>query len=96
STTKGAILAFTRSMALDLAPKGIRINSVSPGAIATERLVDHFGSIKAAEDALSPLHPLGHIGHSSDIANAVGFLASNKSKFMTGADLVVDGGYTAK
>jgi NAD(P)-dependent dehydrogenase (short-subunit alcohol dehydrogenase family) len=96
STTKGAILAFTRSLALDTAALGIRVNSISPGGIATDRLIELFGSEKAAEDYLAPLHPIGQMGQPVDVANAVWFLASRRSTFMTGADLRVDGGYTAQ
>lgn len=96
STTKGAILAFTRSLALDVAAQGIRVNSVSPGGIATDRLVELFGSQEKAEDYLAPLHPIGRTGRPEDIADAVAFLASPSSGFMTGADLLVDGGYTAQ
>jgi len=96
STTKGAMLAFTRSLALDAAPLGIRVNSVSPGGIATDRLVELFGSEAEAEAYLLPLHPIGRTGTPADIAEAVWFLASPHSTFMTGADLLVDGGYTAR
>ena len=96
STTKGAMLAFTRSLALDCAPLGIRVNSVSPGGIATDRLVELFGSQQAAEAHLVPLHPIGRMGTPADIASAIQFLASPAASFMTGADLLVDGGYTAK
>lgn len=96
STTKGAILAFTRSLALDTAELGIRVNCISPGGIATDRLVALFGSQQEAEERLAPLHPIGHTGKPSDIADAVWFLASRRSAFMTGADLRVDGGYTAQ
>lgn len=96
STTKGAMLAFTRSLALDCAPLGIRVNSVSPGGIATDRLVELFGSQQAAEDYLAPLHPIGRTGTPADIADAIWFLASPGASFMTGADLLVDGGYTAQ
>lgn len=96
STTKGAVLAFTRSLALDVAARGIRVNSVSPGGIATDRLIELFGSAQAADDYLLPLHPIGRTGRPSDIADAVWFLVSPQSGFMTGADLLVDGGYTAQ
>ncbi|WP_157961464.1 SDR family NAD(P)-dependent oxidoreductase [Microvirga flavescens] len=96
STTKGAILAFTRSLALDTAAHGIRVNSISPGGIATDRLIELFGSQQAAESHLAQLHPVGHTGKPADIANAVWYLASRRSTFMTGADLLVDGGYTAQ
>lgn len=96
STTKGAMLAFTRSLALDLAEQGIRVNSISPGGIATERLIELFGSQEAADAYLGPLHPVGHTGRPNDIADAVWFLASSRAQFMTGADIRVDGGYTAR
>jgi NAD(P)-dependent dehydrogenase (short-subunit alcohol dehydrogenase family) len=96
STTKGAVLAFTRSLALDVARQGIRVNSVSPGAVATDRLVELFGSQEAADDHLAPLHPIGRTGRPDEIAAAVWFLASGDAAFMTGADLRVDGGYTAQ
>lgn len=96
STTKGAVLSFTRSLALDLAASGIRVNSVSPGGIATDRLVELFGSPQAADDYLLPLHPIGRTGRPSDIAEAVWFLSSPQASFMTGADILVDGGYTAQ
>lgn len=96
STTKGAILAFTRSLALDCAPLGIRVNSVSPGGIATDRLVELFGSEEKAEEYLAPLHPIGHTGTPEDVAAAVAFLASKGARFTTGADFRIDGGYTAQ
>ena len=96
STTKGAILAFTRSLALDVADRGIRVNSISPGGIATDRLIELFGSEEAAADYLIPLHPIGHTGKPADIADGVWFMASRRSSFVTGADMRIDGGYTAQ
>ena len=96
STTKGAVLAFTRSLALDLADRGIRVNSVSPGGIATDRLIEQFGSEVAAQEALAPLHPIGQLGRPAEVADAVWFLASGLSSFATGSDLRIDGGYTAR
>lgn len=96
SATKGGIVAFTRSLALDVASRRIRVNSVSPGATNTERLAELFSSSEAAEERLRPLHPLGRTGLPGDIAAAVWFLASSESAFMTGSDLRVDGGYTAQ
>lgn len=96
STTKGAALAFTRSLALDVADLGIRVNSVSPGAIATERITELFRTENDAENRLVKLHPIGHMGRPEDIADAVWFLVSAQSNFMTGADLRIDGGFTAQ
>lgn len=96
STTKAAMLGFTRSLALDLAEAGIRVNSVSPGGIATDRLIELFGSAEAAEAYLAPLHPIGRTGTPADIADAIWFLCSRRSTFVTGADFLIDGGYTAR
>lgn len=94
--TKGAILQLTRAMALDHAADGIRVNSLSPGAVLTERLEAIFGSADAATAALAPAHPIGRLGLPDEIAGAALFLAGPDSGFMTGADLLVDGGYTAR
>lgn len=95
-TTKGGMLQFTRALALDCAPLGIRVNSLSPGAVMTERLTRIYGNEAAVDDALGPKHPIGRVGQPEEIAAAAVFLASSESTFMTGADLVVDGGYIAQ
>ena len=95
-TTKGGILQFTRALALDHASDNIRVNSLSPGAVLTPRLEGIYGSAQAAQAALGPKHPIGRIGDVDEIAAAALFLASDQSSFMTGADMVADGGYSAQ
>ena len=92
---KGALIQLARAMALDHAGQGIRVNSLSPGAVETERLLRRYGKMEAAREVMVPKHPIGRLGQPDEIAQAALFLASDASSFMTGADLVVDGGYTA-
>jgi NAD(P)-dependent dehydrogenase (short-subunit alcohol dehydrogenase family) len=82
-------------MALDHAGENIRVNSLSPGAIETRRMVLRHGDIETARAYNAPKHVLGRIGQPVEIARAALFLASDASSFMTGTDLLVDGGYTA-
>lgn len=93
-TSKAALIQLARSMALDHAKDHIRVNTLSPGAIETNRLVFRYGDMEAARKALVPLHPIGRLGQPEEIANGALFLASDQSSFMTGADLIIDGGYT--
>jgi NAD(P)-dependent dehydrogenase (short-subunit alcohol dehydrogenase family) len=94
-TTKGGLIQLAKTMALDYAQAGIRVNTLSPGGTATERLEWRFGSLEEAERQWGPKHPLGRLGRVEEIARGAVFLASTDSDFMTGADLVMDGGYTA-
>ncbi len=94
--SKGGLIQLTRAMALDHAPDGVRVNALSPGAVLTERLLGVYGSEAAVRAALTPKYPLGRIGMPDDLAGAAVFLASDEAGFMTGADLVVDGGYSAQ
>lgn len=95
--TKGALLTLAKGMALDHAGDGIRVNTLSPGGIATEQMAREFGDLATAErDWGKARHPLGRLGRPEEIARAAVFLASDQSSFMTGADLLVDGGYTAR
>ena len=95
--TKGALLMLAKGMALDHAADGIRVNTLSPGGIATEAMAREFGDLATAErDWGRARHPLGRLGRPEEIAAAAVFLASDESSFMTGADLLVDGGYTAR
>lgn len=94
--SKAGLIHLTKVMALDHAAEGIRVNALSPGAVMTHRLVHRFGTEEAVEEALRHLYPLGRIGRAHEIANAALFLASEEASFMTGSNLVMDGGYTAR
>jgi NAD(P)-dependent dehydrogenase (short-subunit alcohol dehydrogenase family) len=94
--TKAGLIQLARIMALDHAAQNIRVNALSPGAVLTGRVVRSYGSPEAAERALIPNHPIGRLGTPAEIAAAALYLASDESAFMTGADLLIDGGYTAR
>jgi NAD(P)-dependent dehydrogenase (short-subunit alcohol dehydrogenase family) len=94
STTKGAIVALTRNMALDYAGRGIRVNCVCPGFTRTN-LTRTLLSNPEAEAKLLALHPLGRLGEAEDIANAIAFLVSDEASWITGQAIAVDGGFTA-
>lgn len=98
--SKGAVRLMTKNDALIYAKENIRVNSIHPGFIMTplvEALVEQSPMGAAAfKQQLDDAHPLGHVGEPLDIAYGVLFLASDESKFMTGSELVIDGGYTAR
>jgi NAD(P)-dependent dehydrogenase (short-subunit alcohol dehydrogenase family) len=93
-STKGALITMAKAMAADHAAQKIRVNTLSPGAVETERML-RFGSMEKAREILGPKHLLNRLGQPEEIAAAALFLASDASSFMTGADLRVDGGYNA-
>lgn len=99
NASKGGVRIFTKSAALHCARQGygIRINSVHPGYIWTP-MVDAVSHGKNTEKykELVALHPIGHLGEPDDIAYGILYLASDESRFVTGAELVIDGGYTAQ
>jgi NAD(P)-dependent dehydrogenase (short-subunit alcohol dehydrogenase family) len=103
NASKGAVRLLTKSLAMELAPLQIRANSVHPGVIEThmgDEVVAGFSAASGMGDnetrvALAQRHPLGHMGDVVNIADAIVFLASDRSAFMTGSELVVDGGMTA-
>jgi NAD(P)-dependent dehydrogenase (short-subunit alcohol dehydrogenase family) len=99
SATKGAILAFSRALAAELAPQGIRVNAVCPGPIDTALLASEFAlaedSVAARAGEIATV-PLGRLGVPRDIAGVVAFLASDAAGFVTGAAWPVDGGKTAR
>ncbi|MEW6581057.1 MAG: SDR family oxidoreductase [Chloroflexota bacterium] len=91
SAAKGAVIALTRAMAVELAPYHIRVNAVCPGPVFTDMLRAAVPTA-AGRDELAAFAPLGRIGQPGDIAGAVLFLASSESEWCTGQALSVDGG----
>ena len=92
---------MTKTDALLYAADRIRVNSVHPGYIRTPMVEHHLRDsgatdLEAAYDEVGKLHPLGHMGEPDDIAWGIVYLASDESKFITGSELVIDGGYTAR
>jgi NAD(P)-dependent dehydrogenase (short-subunit alcohol dehydrogenase family) len=100
AASKGGILSLTRNMALDYAPQGIRVNAICPGTIDSELVRGQAraegGDLDANLARYGALHPVGRIGTPEDIAQAALYLASPRASFVTGAALVVDGGFMAQ
>jgi NAD(P)-dependent dehydrogenase (short-subunit alcohol dehydrogenase family) len=93
--TKHAMEGFTKAMAIELAPKGIRVNTLAPTFIETPMTRPFFENKAFLEDTLRRIK-LGRLGQLQDLAGAIVFLASDASALMTGTSLVVDGGWTAE
>lgn len=107
STSKGAVKLMTKCVALECGERGnkIRVNSVHPGYIFTPMVEQAIADVTEAgaapneeetKEMFKTLHPIGRMGIPTDIGDAIAFLASDDAAFMTGAELVVDGGYTAQ
>lgn len=101
NASKGAVTLMTKSAALYCARErnGIRVNSIHPGYIWTpmvENAIKSAGHPQEMKRSIEALHPVGHLGKASDVAYGVLYLASDESSFVTGAELVIDGGYTAQ
>jgi NAD(P)-dependent dehydrogenase (short-subunit alcohol dehydrogenase family) len=93
--TKGALIQLAKVMAIDHAAQNVRVNTLSPGAVETRRLSQRYGDFATARAQMGPKHLLGRLGQPQEIAAAAVFLASDAASFVTGSDLLVDGGYTA-
>lgn len=97
--SKGAVRLMTKTDALLYAPDQIRVNSIHPGFIWTPMVEHHLaaqGDLDSAKAATAALHPLGRLGQPDDIAWGAVYLASDEARFVTGSELVIDGGYTAR
>ncbi|TAM06209.1 MAG: SDR family oxidoreductase, partial [Pusillimonas sp.] len=94
--SKAAMAQLTRNMAMDLAADHIRVNSVSPGWTWSRIMNELSKGNRAKTDSVAaPYHLLGRVGDPEEVAQAVLFLCSSNASFITGADLAVDGGYSA-
>lgn len=99
AASKAAVAALTHNIALEYGPRGIRCNAISPGWINTpfnEQLLAQYPDREAVEKEIMALHPAGRLGSPEDIANTVYWLASPESGFVTGQNIVVDGGRLAQ
>jgi len=98
SASKGAIIALTKNLALDLAPDNIRVNCICPGAIETpmlHRVLEKQGDPDVVRKEKIKSYPMGRFGKPEEVAQTALFLACDESSFMTGAVVVVDGGFTS-
>lgn len=93
NTSKAGVVMLSRSMAVEWAPHGIRVNSISPGYMKTEMTLSTMSPLFPAWESLTPM---GRLGEPRELRGALIFLASDASGYMTGHDLVVDGGYTVR
>ena len=94
--SKGAVVNGVKALALELASKNVRVNSISPGIVETSMTKKAFQELpKSTYENLKNAHPIG-FGQPEDIANAAIYLLSNASKWVTGTNLIIDGGYCAR
>jgi NAD(P)-dependent dehydrogenase (short-subunit alcohol dehydrogenase family) len=93
---KAGLIHLAKAMAVDHAADKVRVNSLSPGAVATTRLLRRFRDFEAANATLGPAHLLGRIAEPEEVAAAAAFLLSRDASFVTGSDMLVDGGYATR
>lgn len=97
AASKGAVIALTRSAAMECVKQNIRINAIAPAGIETEMLLDFIGGKESeAGRTFMALHPMGRFGTPEEIANVVVFLASQRSSFITGQTIALDGGFSSQ
>ncbi len=101
NASKGGVRLYSKSVALSCAKErvNVRVNTIHPGFIRTpllEQSIARYGNIEEARKFYDNIQPVGHLGEPEDIAMGAIYLASDESKFVTGAELVIDGGYTAQ
>ena len=94
--SKHAVIGLTKNAAVEYSAQGIRINAVNPAVIDTEMSDRVIANANLTKEDLSRLHPIGRIGRVEEVANAVLWLCSPRSSFVTGHSLIVDGGFTAR
>ncbi len=96
SASKAALMGFTKSAAMELAPEGLRVNCIAPGFVETEMTAGFREKLTAEQyEAIVQMHPLG-LGKPRDVADAIVFLLADTGRWITGTTLIVDGGYTAR
>ncbi len=95
TASKGGVQALTRFLAVEFAPKGIRVNSICPGTIMTENSIAIYRERPGLEERVTKMYPMEKLGAPRDVAECALFLASDESSFVTGASFVVDGGLMA-
>ena len=93
--SKYAVIGLTKCAAVEFGQHGVRVNAVSPAAIKTEMYDRFTGGTPEAEEQFKSMHPIGRVGEATEIANPVAFLCSDAASFITGANIPVDGAFTA-
>lgn len=96
AATKGAVEALSRTLAVELAPQGIRVNTIAPGFVRTPMLQPHLDANEGYEESLNEKTPLGRIGEAEEIAEIAELLLSDRAAYVNGTTIVADGGWTAQ